>query len=190
MPFSVTKSRLLVAVSLIIAVLGLSLILPAVAAGQQVSANGTNATVDTGPESLAGTVGPIEIRDYRLEGGTMVLELQVQQHTAYAVGDALAGLRSEGVTTLSYKQGTLEPGRRTLRLDVTTVDGAGAVTLSTPRDAVRVQSEAVSGGGPPIPFTYGLLAVVVTSIGTGWFSFRRARAQIEQSDEPEVRRIG
>lgn len=153
--------------------------------------NATNATVgvSTPEPSTEGSVGPIDVLDYRLKDGTFVLDLRVHESTPYALSDALAGTRTEGVTSVPVKQGALREGKTTLRLSVAVIDGAGAVTLSTPSEAVRIQSEALNGGRPPIPFSSAALGIVVAGVGSGWYSYKRGKESIEESEDPEVNRV-
>lgn len=141
------------------------------------------------PEPVEGTVGPIDILDYQLQDGTMTIVVEARQPTAVAISDALAGLREGGVTSVPMKQETLRSGRQELTLAVSVVDGAGAVTISTPGDAVRIQTDAVGAGRPPVAFQQALLAVLVSGVGAGYYSYRRTRDEFESEDEPEVNRI-
>jgi hypothetical protein len=153
------------------------------AAGQQAG----NAT--STPQPIEGTVGPVEILDYRAEDGEMILTLRTDEHTPIAVSDSLAGLRSSGVTQVPVKQRAITPGRTTIRLPVTEYDGAVAVTISTPNQAVRIQTEPVDSGRPPVPFDKAALGVVLAGVGSGWYAFRRAKEKFRESDQPEVNRV-
>lgn len=178
--FEHKTTALVLVMALIAGILSLS----GAAAAQEVEVNQS-----TPEPAIEGTVGPVEIMDYRAEDGTMVLTVRSENHVAYALSDALAGLRSEGVTSVPVKKGTISPGKTKLRLDVTTYQGAAGVTLATPQDAARIQTDAVDSGAPPVPFSQAALAVLAAAIGTGWLSFRRARAKLQESDDPEVNRI-
>ncbi len=141
------------------------------------------------PAAVAGSVGPVDILSYRLEGSTMTMTVESDEYTAFALSDALAGLRQEGVSEVPVKQGTLEPGRQTLTLTVTTQDGAGAVTLSTPGNAVRIQTEAISAGRERVPFGLAALLVLGAGVGSGYYSYRRTKDELTEDDEPQVTRI-
>lgn len=182
--FSTRYVALAVALTLTLS-LGLTLTGTATAqnGGVEVSTNQT----DT-PDAIEGNVGPIEIRDYELRGTTMVLTVQVNEPTPYALSDALAGTQSEGVTNVPVKQGALDSGRQTLKLDVQTIEEAGAVTLSTPNNAVRIQSGSVGVGTALIPASTVRMLVLGTAIGAAGFTFRTVRKRRED-EEKEVERI-
>lgn len=145
------------------------------------SAQATNQTAT--PEPAAGNVGPIEIEKYELKDGTMTLTLDVSRPTAYALSDALAGTQSEGVTEIPVKQGTLSAGRQTLKMDVSIVRDAGAVTLSTPRNAVRIQSGNVLGEDSSLQASRVRVLVVGTAIGAGLVVFRTVRNKRDEDTE-------
>jgi hypothetical protein len=179
--FSVRKAVLALTLTL-----GVALTLTAgtgAVAGQELPTNQTTST----PEPVAGNVGPIVIEDYRLEGGTFILTLDVEKPTAYALSDALAGVQSEGITTVPMKQGSLEEGRQTLKLDVTLVRDAGAVTLSTPRNAVRIQSGNVGIGGAKIQESRVRVMVLATALGAGLFTYRQVRNRREEEHKDAER---
>lgn len=157
---------------------------PAVAA-QEVP-NPTNQT-DT-PEPVAGNVGPIVIESYELQDGTFTLTLNVEDPTAYALSDSLAGIQSEGITSVPMKQGVLETGRQTLKLDVTLVRDAGAVTLSTPQNAVRIQSGNVGIGGSKIPESRVRVMLIATALGAGLFTFRKVR-DMREDEQKDAERV-
>jgi len=161
---------------------GLTLTGMASAQEVQVSANQTDE-----PEPVAGQVGPIVIRDYALRGSTFVLELDVQESTSYALSDSLAGIRSEGVTEVPTKQGALREGRRTVKLDVTVVEDAGAVTLSTPQGAVRIQSGSVGVGDELIAASTVRMLILGTAIGAAGFTFRTVRNKREEEKKDAER---
>lgn len=182
--------------ALITAVLAFSLalalsIIAGLGAAQEAGGNVTvNASAGgSTPAPIAGTVGPIEIETYAVEDGTFILTLNVQESTSFALSDALAGLQSEGVTKVPMKTGAIREGRQKLKLSVTTVDGAAAVTLSTPSDAVRIQSGTVGAGRSPVPFSTAALAVLAAGVGAGYYSFKKGKEQLEEDDEPEVTRL-
>lgn len=175
----------LLAVALTLTV-SVALTLTGTAAAQEGVQIETNATDE--PEPVEGTVGPIEIRDYELKGSTFVLDLDVSSATSYALSDSLAGIRSEGVTTVPTKQGALPAGRQTLRLDVTVVEDAGAVTLATPQGAVRIQSGSVGVGSELIPASTVRILLLSTAIGAAGFTFRTVRKRREDETK-EAERI-
>lgn len=140
------------------------------------------------PDPAVGNVGPIEIESYELEDGAMTLTLDVDRPTAYALSDALAGLDQQGVTEVPVKQGTLSEGRQTLTLSVTVYDGVGAVTLSTPGDAVRVQTDPVVGDREDVNYetAAGLTAgsAVFGAGGVLWYLRRKY-----DEEEKDARRV-
>lgn len=150
--------------------------------GVKVSTNQT-----TTPEPVEGQVGPVVIRDYRLRGGTFTLVINVEEATPYALSDALAGTRSEGVTEVPLKRGTLREGRQKLKLDVMVIEDAGAVTLSTPGAAVRVQSGSVGIGEELIGASTVRMLVLSTAIGAAAFTFRTVRARREDETKDAER---
>jgi len=167
--------------------LAVGLTLTGTASAQSVEVSADNQTT---PEPVAGSVGPIVIESYELRSGTMVLTLNVEEPTPYALTDALAGTQSSGLTELPYKQGAIGSGRQTLRLDVTVIEGSGAVTLSTPGEAVRIQSGnvGVGSGGSLIPASTVRMLVLGTAVGAAAFTFRTVRSRREE-EEKEVERI-
>lgn len=171
----------------LVAVLTLTLVgaltLTGTATAQEVEINET----DT-PDPIEGTVGPIEIENYELRGSTFVLTVQVSEPTPYALSDALAGTQSEGVTSIPVKQGALDSGRQTLKLDVQVIEGAGAVTLSTPSNAARIQSGSVGIGQQLIPASTVRILVIGTALGAGVFTFTTVRKRRED-EEKEAERI-
>lgn len=153
------------------------------ATAQEIDQNAT-----TTPEpAIEGAVGPVEILDYEVRDGTMTLTLRTDEHTAYAVTDALAGLEGEGVSEISYKQAILKPGKTTVKLPVTVRDDAAAVTLSTPNDAVRIQTAPVAAGKRPVDYETAQLllggAAVFGAAGTFVYVKRR-----REEENREVRR--
>ena len=138
------------------------------------------------PDPIAGSVGPIDILDYQLRDGTMTLTLRVEENTAYAVSDSLAGLQQEGVSEVPMKQGTLAPGRQTLSLSVYVMDDAGAVTLSTPSAAVRIQSEPVSLNKDPVNYqTVQTLVAGSAIFGAAGVFYWVRRKRNEEEHGPE-----
>lgn len=140
------------------------------------------------PEPAAGSVGPITILDYGLEEETMTLTLNVERPTAYALSDALAGLRQEGVSEVPVKQGTLSEGRQTLSLAVTVVDDAGAVTLSTPAQAVRIQTAPVGTGRSDVDYETAQAIVGGSALfgATGVFYWVKRKRDEEQKDAERI----
>lgn len=144
----------------------------------------------TTPEpAIEGRVGSIEILDYQIRGGTFTLKIDVQKATSYALSDALRGTDSEGITSVPMKEGALRKGKQVLKLDVAIIDGAGAVTLATPGDAIRIQSGSVGMMGAPVPFQMAAFGILVAAVGSGLFSFRKGREKMQESDDPEVEKI-
>jgi len=140
------------------------------------------------PEPVAGSVGPITIESFELEDGIMTLTLNVERPTAYALSDSLAGLDQRGVTDVPVKQGTLDSGRQTLSLNVQLYQGVGAVTLSTPGNAVRIQTEPVGNDREDVDYgaASGLVAgsAIFGAGGTLWYLRRK-----HDEEEKDARRI-
>jgi hypothetical protein len=138
------------------------------------------------PEPAAGSVGPIDIESFKLEDGTMTMTLNVERPTAYALSDSLAGLDQRGVTEVPVKQGTLAEGRRRISLSVTVYEGAGAVTLSTPTGAVRVQTQPVGPDRDEVE--YGTVQALTAGSalfgagGTVWYFKRRRDAEDKEAE--------
>jgi hypothetical protein len=145
----------------------------------------TNATDE--PEPVEGRVGPIVIQDYELRGNTFVLTVKAEEPTAYALSDALAGTRSEGVTNVPVKQGTIRSGEQTLKLDVTLIEDAGAVTLSTPGAAVRIQSGSVGIGEELIAASTVRMLVLGTAAGAAGFTYRAVKRRREDETKDAER---
>ena len=177
-----TRYVLIVAALTLTVATALTLTGAASAQSAEVSAN------ESTPEAVEGSVGPITIVDYELRDGTMRLTLDVDEPTPYALSDALAGTQSSGVTQIPVKQGAISAGRQTLRLDVTVLQGAGAVTLSTPNGAVRIQSGDVGLGDALIPASTVRVLLLGTAVGVGGFIFRTVRKKREDEDK-EVERV-
>jgi hypothetical protein len=177
----------LLAVALILTVSVGALTLTGTAAAQADS----GVTIDTNgtdqPQPVKGQVGPIVIEDYELQGGTFTLTVDVQESTAYALTDALDGTQSGGVTELPVKQGALREGRQTLSINVAVIDDAAAVTLSTPGEAVRIQSGMVVIGDTMIPAGTVRLLLLGTAIGAAGFTFRTVRKKREDETKDAER---
>jgi hypothetical protein len=140
------------------------------------------------PEPIAGSVGPIDVMDYELRDGTLTLTLRVDEPVAYALSDSLAGLQQEGVSQVPMKKGTLSEGRRTLSLDVSIVDGAGAVTLSTPQSAVRIQTEAVSLSKDPVDYQTAQTLVAGSALfgAAGVYSWVKRKREDEDKQAERI----
>jgi len=151
------------------------------AAGQEAG----NAT--TTPQPIEGTVGPIKIVDYRAEDGEMILTLRTEEHTPIAVSDSLAGLRGSGITRVPVKQMALSPGTTTVRLPVTEYEGAVAVTVSTPGNAVRIQTHPINGNSPVDYSTaQGLAGGAAVVAAGGTYTWVKRRREDEQKDAERV----
>jgi|GEM_PF-3893624 len=140
------------------------------------------------PDPAVGSVGPVTVLDYRLDDGTMTLTIDVERPVAYALSDAMAGMDSQGVTEVPVKQGTLDGGRRTISLSVTVYQGTGGVTLSTPGDAIRIQTEPVGPDRQDVDYQTAQTLVAGSAIfGAGgvYYYFKRRR----EDEDPRAERI-
>ena len=141
------------------------------------------------PDPIKGTVGHVEIQDYYVEDGMMVLEVNAKRAGPIALSDSLAGLDSSGVTKVPQKKQVLPSGEQELRLDVTVRDGTAAVTLSTRSDAARIQSGTVETAKPSVPWGTVSGLILITFLGTAYVTYRGVRQRFEESDQPEVSRF-
>jgi hypothetical protein len=147
------------------------------------------ATTTEEPDPIKGTVGPIEIQDYRVENGQMVLEINAERPTPIALSDSLAGLEGGGVTQIPLKQQVIPAGEQELRLDVTVRDGTAAVTLSTRTDAARIQTGTITTSRPSVPWGTVTGLIALTFGATAYVTYRGVRKKYEENDEPEVSRF-
>jgi len=183
--------------SALAAVLALTLTLGlAVATGTTAaqSANVTNDSVEIGsddePESVEHTVGALEVLSTELrDDGVVVLEVRATEPTSYELSDAYAGSQKQGWTDVPDTSDVIRSGRHTIRLDVTVIEGSAMVTLATPEESSRWNAKPLQTGRPAIQFSTAALAVLVSGSGAGFYSYRKGREKMEDTDEPEVDRI-
>lgn len=100
----------------------------------------------------------------------------------------------EGAGIFSIEQTRLVSGDNQVSIAVEPVAGEAAVSLVTAQGVQEGRGIFVSTGQAdvdrdPVAFGTTLFAVAFAAIGTGWFSFRKGREKMEESDEPEVDRI-
>jgi hypothetical protein len=154
---------------------------------EDAAADAAAPSTDT-PEPIAGSVGPIDVLDYELRDGTLTLTLRANDPVAFALSDSLAGLQQQGLSDVPMKKGTLSEGRRTLSLDVSVVDGAGAVTLSTPQAAVRIQTEAVSLSKEPVDYQTAQTLVAGSALfgAAGVYSWVKRKREDEDKQAERI----
>jgi hypothetical protein len=133
------------------------------------------------------------IESYQLQNGTFELVVNVEEHTPYAMADALGGMRSAGVTEITTKDGVLNPGRQRLTIDVATIElqnqprRIAAITFSTPEEAVRIQQGTVDVGQNRIAEDRVRLLVIGTAVGVAGFTFGLVKRRREDETKDAER---
>ncbi|WP_435124047.1 hypothetical protein [Halobaculum sp. D14] len=146
-------------------------------------------------EQVVAQIGPIvTLRDWRYQSGVFTLTLDAEYPSAVKITDSGAVMRawsegSGGGVTEIPTRGVEITGRTTVEFDAVEFNGAAALTVASTRGTVLIRSDAIETGKPAVDFgTAGLLAGA-SAVGSGWYSFRRGREKLEESDEPEADRI-
>ncbi len=97
-----------------------------------------------------------------------------------------SGGRAVQIPTRGY---TLESGRTTVTFEPVEFDDAAAITIASTDGAALIRTDSVEAGSPNVKMGTAIGATGAAAIGSGWFSFRKGREKLEESDEPEAKRI-
>ncbi|WP_435145634.1 hypothetical protein [Halobaculum sp. P14] len=164
-------------------------------AAAQESTPTATATPTADSEHVVTQIGPIvTLRDWSYQSGAFTLTLTADYPSAVKITDSGAVMRawsegSGGGVTEIPTRGVEITGRTTVEFDAVEFNGAAALTVASTRGTVLIRSDAIETGKPAVDFgTAGLLAGA-SAVGSGWYSFRRGREKLEESDEPEADRI-
>jgi len=177
---------------------------PAVAAQE-----GTPTTTATGTVSANATATPVgedvtisispttRITEWRYEGGTWVVDLESDVPTRVTLTDAAAVGRilSEGSGpasgTARYETRNLGTGTTTVRFTGEQYEGMAAVTISSTNgnQMAVLRTDSLDGGSSYIRQSSAGLLVGIAVIGTGWFTWRRVLARLEDEDREVTRHL-
>lgn len=106
-----------------------------------------------------------------------------------AVMAAMASGNGSGAFEIPTAGRTLQSGKQTVYFSGEKYQNVAAITIATTDGAYLIRTDSIDMANPPVQFgTAGALAGMA-AIGSGWYSFRKGREKLEESDEPEVSRI-
>lgn len=159
--------------------------------------NATSTTTETsdGPE-LAVELGPVvSVRTWEHDGEKFVLEVEADYPVAIKITDTGAVMRAmtEGsgstatkIPTRGYSLGS-EP--TTIRFDSVPFDDAHAITVASSNGAALLRTDAVNAGSPAVEYSTAGALTAGAAVGTGYYSFKKSREKMDESDEPEIDRV-
>jgi len=170
----------------------------ATAAGVASAQEGNSTSPTSTPEQdrIAVQLGPVvSVRSWSYEEGEFSIALESDLPSGIKISDTGAvmqamtegsGGRAVQIPTRGY---TLESGRTTVTFEPVEFDGAAAVTIASTDGAALIRTDSVETGSPNVKMGTAISATGAAAIGSGWFSFRKGREKLEESDEPEAKRI-
>lgn len=106
-----------------------------------------------------------------------------------AVMNAMTTGDGGGAFEIPTEGRTLQSGEQTVYFDGQTFNGVAAITVASTSGAVLVRTDSIQMGRPAVGYSTAGLLTAGAAVGSGWFSFRRARDKLQEEDEPEADRI-
>lgn len=156
----------------------------------------TSPTATPKGDRVAVELGPVVlVRSWSYEDGTFRIVLESDLPSGIKITDTGAvmkamtegsGGRAVQIPTRGY---TLESGRTTVEFQPVEFDDAAAVTIASTKGAALIRTDSVDAGSPNVEMGTAVGATATAALGSGWFSFRKGREKMEESDEPEAERI-
>lgn len=146
-----------------------------------------NVTVELGPTA--------EIVRWAYRDGTWHVTIRATVPIRVTLTDSAAlfgalsegeGARTASIPTQGY---TLDAGTTTIQMPGQTQEGQAALSVAANGQLVLLRTGSMGGGRQPVAYGTAALLAGAAAIGTGWYSFRRGRSKLEESDDPEVERI-
>lgn len=147
-------------------------------------------------EIVSVELGPVvTIRTWDYRDGRFVLELAADYPTSIKITDT--GAIMKAMTEGSGKSSTKIPTRgysldsdgTTVRFEPVAFDDAYAITVASSKGAALLRTDSVDAGSPAVEYSTAGALTAGAAIGTGWFSFKRSREKMEESDDAEIDRI-
>ena len=170
-----------------------------VAGAGSASAQEANETtsMDTpeGPE-IAVELGPVvTVRTWEYTDGSFVLDVEADYPTSIKITDtgAIMNAMTEGsgatateIPTRGYSVGT---DMTRITFEPVAFDGAYAITVASAKGAALLRTDSVDAGSPTVAYSTAGALTAGAAVGTGYYSFKRSREKLDESDEPEIDRI-
>jgi len=127
------------------------------------------------------------ITDYEFRDGRVYVAIDAERRTSVTVADSLAGIDTEGATTIPQETKAVRPGGDSLTFPVTEYNGGHSVSVSIDGQSVRLSSRMDAQGGDDNPLEYfGGTSGVFAGIGLSMFSSLAAAGVIIWRDNKGV----
>ncbi|MFC7069672.1 hypothetical protein [Halobaculum lipolyticum] len=141
-----------------------------------------------------GEVVTLRSWEYDADAGAFSLTLTADYPSAIKITDTGAVMEAitagDGAATVEIpSRGYTVEERTTVEFDAVEFDGAAALTVASTRGTVLIRTDSVSAGKPAIPYDTAGLMVGSAAVGTGYYSYRRGRAKLEEEDTADVERV-
>jgi len=166
------------------------------AAAQEGGTETTETTTEEPGEEIVAQLGEVvTLRSWEYEDGAFSLTLTAEYPSAIKITDT--GAVMEAITSGSGSATVEIPSRgfdiddrTTITFEAVEFDGAAALTVASTRGTVLIRTDSVSAGRPAVKYSTAGALTAGAALGTGYYSYRRSKEKLEESDEPEIDRIG
>ena len=167
------------------------------ASAQETTASPATATptaTESG-ETVAIELGPVRIKSWEHDGEEFRITFGADYPSAVKITDtgAMMGAMTTGsgagITEIPTRGLTVKDGR-TVTYAAEEFDGAYAISVASSDGAALIRTDAVDAGSPAVEMSTAIGTTAAAAVGSGWYSFRRGREKLEETDEPQIDRIG